>query len=612
MTLNSQSGQKLTLRILSVSLITLWAAIVGCAHPLTPSLTANPDNGASAKKGRQTNADKSTDKAEANGAQPDRERAADFNADPKINAHEAASPSSPKRMTTAESAFEDRFGALEEAIRSQNEKLIQMQKLIEQQQRIIELLTGNASARPVESVEAAAVSSSTTKAPMENATLSSTQKADRPQAQDQVEDRFKKVEDSVRKIGPIRWSGDMRLRFDAFFRPASQPPDPPSQHQQNVRMRYRFRLNLDADTTPYLSFHGQLSTAPANNQLTADQDFSGIVIKHPFFINEAWMDFHPNKNIQLQGGRLLPIFADGSLFLFDDDIRFNGFNERFAIPLKSAPGGITNIELRAGQYIFSNPVIPIVEKGSPLNLAGAKAGSTGRAANLFHQGIVIDQKINERWNQQLTTDVQLYRNPNQILLASVPTGVSFVSSGIGLTLSGPINGAGNATTTPGGSIYRAGNFQIGRIAYRLNNTGFSWGDHEYPLSLYVQLVRNFGTGAHERDSMMTTLQVGKWTKRGDMVFTYFFTIKGANSIIGQFSDEDPGAGSTVNIRAHMFRWDIGLAKNVRLETIAFIRQGLRNTGQYPNFFVPLDATSPTLYRFQERLLFSFLKPTLAD
>jgi len=428
---------------------------------------------------------------------------------------------------------------------------------------------------------------------------------DKPKAQQTVDDRLQKVEDTVRKIGPIRWSGDMRLRFDAFFRPASKPPDPPSLHQQNVRMRYRLRLNLDADANPYLSFHGQLSTAPANNQLTSDQDFSGIVIKHPFFINEAWLDFHPNKNIQLQAGRLLPIFADGSLFLFDDDIRFNGFNERFSIPLKSAPAGITNIEFRAGQYIFSNPVVPIVDKGSPLSLAGAKVGSTGRSANLFHQGFVVDQKLNERWSQQFTSDVQLYRNPNQILLASTPAGLSFVSSGIGLTLSGPINGAGNATTTSGGSIYRAGNFQIGRAAYRLNNTGFSWGDHQYPISLYVQLVRNFGTGAHERDSMMTTFQVGKWTKRGDMVFTYFFTIKGANSIIGQFSDEDPGAGSTVNIRSHMIRWDIGLAKNVRLETIVFTRHGLRNNGQYPNFFVALDATAPTLYRFQERLLFSF-------
>jgi hypothetical protein len=105
--------------------------------------------------------------------------------------------------------------------------------------------------------------------------------------------------------------------------------------------------------------------------------------------------------------------------------------------------------------------------------------------------------------------------------------------------------------------------------------------------------------------MMTTLQVGKWTKRGDMVFTYFFTIKGANALLSQFTDDDPGSGSGVNIRAHMLRWDIGLAKNVRLETMGFLRHGLRSSGQFPNFFVPLEAFTPTLYRFQERILFSF-------
>ncbi len=606
MRFNRQTGQRLTLRLISISFIICSAVIGGSARPLKPiSRATNRDEAASAKK-RASNDDKAgIEKVGSNDTQSKEEKSLDSKADSRNGDREAPSTSSPNSASAAATYNANRLDAHEEAIRILNEKLTQMQEIIEQQERTIELLVGRTASKTLEPANDRATGAPATKASAETGAVQSIQKPDQPKSEPTVADRLQKVEETVRKIGPIKWSGDMRLRFDAFFRPASEPPDPPSLHQQNVRMRYRLRLNLDADASPYLSFHGQLTTAPANNQLTSDQDFSGIVIKHPFFINEAWLDFHPNKNIQLQAGRLLPIFADGSLFLFDDDIRFNGFNERFSIPLKSAPAGITNIEFRAGQYIFSNPVIPIVDKGSPLNLAGAKVGSTGRSANLFHQGLVVDQKLNERWSQQFTSDVQLYRNPNQILLASIPAGVSFVSSGIGLTLSGPINGAGNATTTPGGAIYRAGNFQIGRAAYRLNNTGFSWGDHQYPISLYVQLVRNFGTGARERDSMMTTFQVGKWTKRGDMVFTYFFTIKGANSIIGQFSDEDPGAGSTVNIRAHMIRWDIGLAKNVRLETIGFIRHGLRNSGQYPNFFVALDATVPTLYRFQERLLFSF-------
>jgi hypothetical protein len=605
MRFNRQTGQKLTLSVISISFITLWAVIVGGAHPLKPmSRTANPDEGTSAKKKREPRADKTVPTKIGSNDAPPEGKASDSEADLR-NGDRDVSSSSPNRTVAAETDTASRLGALEEAIRLQNEKLSQMQRIIEQQERTIEMLAGKPTANPMEAGSERAAGAPTTKASTETATLSSIQKPEQPNAQQTLEDRLQKIEDTVRKVGPIRWSGDFRLRFDAFFRPASKLPDPPSLHQQNVRMRYRFRLNLDADATPYLSFHGQLSTGPVNNQLTSDQDFTGIVVKHPFFINEAWMDFHPNKNIQLQAGRLLPLFADGSLFTFDDDIRFNGFSEKFNMPLKSAPAGITNLEFRAGQYIFSNPVVAIVDKGSPLNLAGAKVGSTGRAANLFHQGFVVDQELNEQWSQQFTTDVQLYRNPNQIQLGSTQTGVLFVGSGIGIALSGPLIGVGNATTTPGGAIYRAGNFQIGRVAYRINNTGFSWGDHRYPISLYVQLMRNFGTGAHEKDAMMTTLQLGKLTKRGDSVFTYFFTIKGANSMISQFTDDDPGSGSGVNIRVHMLRWDIALAKNVSIQTMGFVRHGLRSSGQFPNFFVPLDGFIPTLYRFQERLLFSF-------
>ncbi len=423
MRFNRQTGQKLTLSLISISFIICSAVIGGSAQPLKPiSRRTNPDEGGSAKK-RASNADKaSTEKLGARDAQSTEEKSLDSKADSTIGDREAASRSSPNTAGAAETDTANRLGAHEEAIRILNEKLSRMQKTIEQQERTIELLVGKTAAKPLEAASESATGAPTTKASAETGAIS-IQKLDQPKAEQTVADRLQKVEETVRKIGPIKWSGDMRLRFDAFFRPASESPDPPSLHQQNVRMRYRLRLNLDADANTYLSFHGQLSTAPANNQLTSDQDFSGIVIKHPFFINEAWLDFHPNKNIQLQAGRLLPIFADGSLFLFDDDIRFNGFNERFSISLKSAPAGITNIEFRGGQYIFSNPVVPIVEKGSPLNLAGAKVGSTGRSANLFHQGFVVDQKLNERWTQQFTSDVQLYRNPNQILLASTQAGL---------------------------------------------------------------------------------------------------------------------------------------------------------------------------------------------
>lgn len=416
-----------------------------------------------------------------------------------------------------------------------------------------------------------------------------------------LEARVQKVEEQVLKLGPIRFSGDFRFRFDTILRKATEPPDPPLAHVQNARMRYRLRLNMDTDITPVVSFHGMLATGPINNGLTLDQDFSSTVAHQPFFINEAWIDYHPIKSVQLQGGRVQEVFADNSRFLFDDDVRFNGFNEKFTFGR-----GAASIELRAAQYWFSNPNVAIVTAGSPLATAGDEIGKIGRSANLFHQGLLWNQKFNERWSQQLGADIQVFREPNQIQLASTANGVVFiVQPGLGLVLSGPMTGTGNATTTAGGAIYTAEDFHVARFTYRLNHSGFRFGEHAYPIVFNLQGARNFGTDANERDAMLAALQIGRPTKRGDMAFLYVLSIKGANSIISQLTDDDLGTGTGVNLRTHYFRWELGLARKVTLQSLVFVQRELRNSGQFPNFFVPLGAFTPRQYRFQENLIFTF-------
>src|SRR5260370_14549241 len=131
--------------------------------------------------------------------------------------------------------------------------------------------------------------------------------------------------------------------------------------------------------------------------------------------------------------------------------------------------------------MFVNPKGGNGSGGSPLGQAGAVVGSTGRNANLFHQGLLVNQKFNDRWSSQFGGDIQLYRNPNQIQLASTVNGVALiVQNGLGITLSGPLTGTGNATTTSGGAIYMTRNFQIARVTYRLNWAVFQSGGRAYP------------------------------------------------------------------------------------------------------------------------------------
>lgn len=86
---------------------------------------------------------------------------------------------------------------------------------------------------------------------------------------------------------------------------------------------------------------------------------------------------------------------------------------------------------------------------------------------------------------------------------------------------------------------------------------------------------------------------------------WIFLIKGANLIISQLTDDDLGTVSGVNLRTHYVRWELGLAKNITLQSLLFVQRELRNSGQFPNFFVPLGAFTPRQYRFQEQVLFTF-------
>src|SRR5207245_731466 len=201
---------------------------------------------------------------------------------------------------------DEKLRTLEDQLRQHDKTLNELRAIIAEQQRTIDTLlakTTNPEAKVTEPNEIARAADAPTQ----------------PQASP-LEDRVKKLEGKVLAIGPFRFSGDFRLRYDGIFRKADNATPTgfaPLMHVQNSRMRYRLRFNFDTDIDSRVSFHGQLSTGSINNPLTSDQDFGETTTHHPFFISEAWIDYHPNKGTQLQAGRLQEIFADNSRFLFD-------------------------------------------------------------------------------------------------------------------------------------------------------------------------------------------------------------------------------------------------------------------------------------------------------
>lgn len=393
------------------------------------------------------------------------------------------------------------------------------------------------------------------------------------------------AEKPPRSAAGFRFSGDFRYRFDL----AARHPNAVAGPLQNARMRYRLRFNADRDISDRFRVRLQLATGALTNTLVNDQDFTSAMAKHLFTITEAYVDYRPNARLRLRGGRMEEIFDDDSRFVFDHDARFNGFHEILAVS--------GAVELRAAQYIFSNPAVPFVTLGSPLALAGARLGSRGRSANLFHQGVVL-----HRGGQEFIADLQLLRNPNQLQLSVVPAGIGFVSTGLGVQLAAPLTGLGNATTTPGGAQLSARHYQVLRLAYKLS------GRAPLPRRPYgrldLQVARNLGAGTL-RDAMIATVQVGRVKKLGDVSGLYLFTIKDANSIIAAFTDTDLGTSSTVNIRAHHFRVDVGLAPFLQFQNLLFFTNFRRASNPADRLFVPFERGARETVRYQSQLQFVF-------
>lgn len=398
-------------------------------------------------------------------------------------------------------------------------------------------------------------------------------------------------------INGFKFTGDFRFRADVQARSGNDVAGP----LQNIRGRYRVRLNVDKDLERRFNFHMQLSTGPYNVGTTNDEDFAGTTAKHPFSMAEAFIDFHPNSNIALRGGRMEEVFADNMRFLWDDDVRFNGFQQVLKLPMNST----NSLELRMGEYWLSNPNVVVLAATSPYVSAGYQPGQKVRDANLFHPGAVLNLSNGGAWKHKLIGDIQIYRNPNQIQLASTAPGFPvLVSNPLGLALSGPISASGNATTIQGGAIFTAPDFDIARASYRIEHKGVRIGEREMPLWFDFQVARNYGA-SFLRDSVMGSVNLGVVKKAGDLRFLYQYAIKDANSIISQFTDDDLGTGLGVNLAVHAIRVDIGLARFLQWQNLLFVQNERRSSDPSNLFFVPLQRGANTTFRYLGQLAFNF-------
>jgi hypothetical protein len=104
---------------------------------------------------------------------------------------------------------------------------------------------------------------------------------------------------------------------------------------------------------------------------------------------------------------------------------------------------------------------------------------------------------------------------------------------------------------------------------------------------------------------MVSANLGAVRGRGDTRFLYQFAVKDANSLISQFTDDDLGTGSGVNIAVHAIRFDIGLTRFLQWQNLFFMQRQRRAGNPVEALFIPLQRGANTTYRYLGQLAFAF-------
>lgn len=426
-------------------------------------------------------------------------------------------------------------------------------------------------------------------------------------------DNVQKALDAINgNLRGFRLSGDFRLRFDTLNRSANTtlpPSDNRAVPQQRDRTRYRIRFNTDKDLfykdgdRAMASFHLQLATDPFNNPSTMDSDFAGISTRAPISIAEAYMDVRPTKNLTLRVGRTTELYADNRQFIYDDDIRFNGFHETYRWNGKK--NGLF-VQVAAAQYILTDPNVQIVPVGSPFIAAGYAVGQRIPSSNLFDQGITVGSNLGKKWSHNETINYFAVREPNQIQLASTNNGAALFATNpvVGANLISNLGETGNATTTPGGAMYFASNFHVVRGAFNLNYSGRTFKGHNYPFTLFVQTTHNTGA-TFDNNGYMAGWALGQTARLGDVQLQYQYFYKPANAFVSQFTDDDIGTGTGVNLKGHEIRVNFGLTRFLAWENRLYIQNGISRSDPSINFFVPLQQGYNTQIRLHSQFVFTF-------
>jgi hypothetical protein len=234
-------------------------------------------------------------------------------------------------------------------------EVAQLKQLLREQQARIDALEA---ARKVESQPAPVVAAAPTApaaaapiavapiaiaaapAPSKTDAKATPQQADssQPQATSQAQivqsgssdERIRNLERQIKGLGPISFSGDVRLRGEPFI------GGPSDQSLDRIRGRYRVRFNALADLGSQFRTGITLASGDINDPTSTNQNITGFYTRKTIALDQAFVEYRPSgfKPLSLVGGKFRYPWYNTEL-TWDKDLNPEGAAETLAFNLET-------------------------------------------------------------------------------------------------------------------------------------------------------------------------------------------------------------------------------------------------------------------------------------
>jgi hypothetical protein len=365
-----------------------------------------------------------------------------------------------------------------------------------------------------------------------------------------------KIGESHKWLKDLKFSGDLRLRYEAFDFTSGNPSETDSRN----RFRYRLRFGFDKKLTDEFTAGFSLASGEASNGQNVDPTSTNTTLDNNFnlkdiFIDRAYASYSPKllqvgpiEKVTIAGGKVANPFEKGSSeMIWDRDVRPEGAYEKIDVQM------IDHEDLKVKGYGLAGQFI------------------------LDEDASASDHADSELYAWQAGLDTKLmtpfFEKPASWLSAFSYYNYSDYAENSNFLIGTTSLARGNSNFEGAATELDADEFDV--IEFYNEVTLFPLFD--VPIKPFVDVAHNVAANVTTQDDETWAwafgAKIGEAKKKGEWEIGYAYKRIEANSVVGAFNDADFGSGNS-NKRGSQFKLAYALTDNIQLNGAAFFVNSL--------------------------------------